>query len=70
MAIARASVADISHDSSLGRANSFAAQDESRKCRFLRSALQTSLYNVRITTKNMYNLYVLARNVEPADPTE
>ena len=39
------------HDSSISHANSFAAIVESRKCRFLRSALQTSLYDVRITTK-------------------
>ena len=42
------------HDSSVCRANSFAAQDESSKCRFPRSALQTSLYDVRITTKNFF----------------
>ena len=39
------------HDSSVSRANSFAAQDKSSKCRFPRSALQTSPYDVRITTK-------------------
>ena len=39
------------HDSSVCRANSFALQDESSKCRFPRSALQTSPYDDCIKTK-------------------
>ena len=42
---------DSGHDGSLCRPNGFAAQDQSSKCRFLRSALQTSPYDVRKTTK-------------------
>ena len=42
---------DSGHDGSVGRLNGFAAQDQSSKCRFPRSALQTSPYDVRKTTK-------------------
>ena len=42
---------DSGHDSSVCRPNGFAAQDQSSKCRFPRSALQTSPYVVRKTTK-------------------
>ena len=42
---------DSGHDSSVCRTNGFAAQDQSIKCRFPRSALQTSPYDVRKTTK-------------------
>ena len=42
---------DSGHDSSVCRPNGFAAQDQSSKCRFPRSALQTSPYDVRKTTK-------------------
>ena len=39
------------HDSSVCRPNGFAAQDQSSKCRFPRSALQTSPYDDRKKTK-------------------
>ena len=42
---------DSGHDSSVCRPNGFAAQDQSSKCRFPRSALQTSPYDLRKTTK-------------------
>ena len=43
---------DSGHDSSVCRPIGFAAQDQSSKCRFhQRSALQTSPYDVRKTTK-------------------
>ena len=42
---------DSGHDGSVCRPNGFAAQDQSTKCRFPRSALQTSPYDVRKTTK-------------------
>ena len=48
MATARGSFADIRTQAMTGRS---AAQDQSSKCRFPRSALQTSPYDVRKTTK-------------------
>ena len=42
---------DLGHDSSVCRPNGVAAQDQSSKCRFPRSALQTSLYDDRKNTK-------------------
>ena len=42
---------DSGHDSSVCRPNGFAAQDKSSKCHFPQSALQTSPYDVRKTTK-------------------
>ena len=42
---------DSGHDGSVCRPNGFAAQDQSSKCRFPRSALQTSPYDVHKTTK-------------------
>ena len=42
---------DSGHDSLVCRPNGFATQDQSRKCRFPRSALQTSPYNDRKNTK-------------------
>ena len=41
---------DSGHDSSVCRPNGYAAQHQSSKCRFPRSALQTSPYDVRKTT--------------------
>ena len=66
---------DSGHHSSVCRPNGFAAQDQSSKCRFPRSALQTSPYDVRKTTKifffiNKYNLYVLSRNFDRAGSAE
>ena len=51
MATARGSFADSCHDSSNCRQNGFAAQDQSSKCWFPRSALQTSPYDDRKNTK-------------------
>ena len=55
MATARGSFADIRTQAITARPvchpNGFAAQDQSSKCRFPRSALQTSPYDVRKTTK-------------------
>ena len=42
---------DSGHDSSVCRQNGFAAQDQSSKCQFPRSALQTSPYDDRKNTK-------------------
>ena len=42
---------DSGHDSSVCRPNGFATQGQSSKCRFPPSALQTSPYDVRKTTK-------------------
>ena len=47
--VSRTSAAD--HDSSVSRANSFALQDESSKCRFPRCALQTSPHDNLLITK-------------------
>ena len=51
MATARGSFADIRTHSSVCRPNGFATQDQSSKCRFPRSTLQTSPYDIRKTTK-------------------
>ena len=54
---------DSGHDSSVCRPNGFAAQDQSSKCRFPRSALQTSPYddrkNTKISTTCMYYREIL-----------
>ena len=54
---------DSRHDSSVCRPNGFAAQDQSSKCRFPRSALQTSPYddrkNTKISTTCMYYREIL-----------
>ena len=54
---------DSGHDTSVCRPNGFAAQDQSSKCRFPRSALQTSPYddrkNTKISTTCMYYREIL-----------